>query len=109
MQCSQCGEEVSDRTTSCPVCGQAMPASPGAAGSASAIPPPAERHRQQPAHVVIEQTGKKWKAIQAVGVVAMLVGIGLMVTVPGYPSIGFSVIACCIAAYGRIGAWWHHG
>jgi hypothetical protein len=66
--------------------------------------------------MIIEQTTKRWKAIQLAGVLSIIVGMaavcgaimsqsaGLIYTAAILPAFGIVV-----TAYGSIMAWWHHG
>jgi RNA polymerase subunit RPABC4/transcription elongation factor Spt4 len=98
QNCPDCGGMVSDQATSCPHCGRPKTARPQ----------------------LIEQTSKKWKAVQVIGVPLALIGIVVaMLTARGHTGLeattGFwigLVIACIgagVALAGAIGAWWHHG
>lgn len=57
----------------------------------------------------IEQTGKRFKAMMAGGVVAMLIGLTLAMS--GETEIGAVLMLLGLAAYiaARSAAWWHHG
>ena len=63
-------------------------------------------HEKQP--VVIEQTGKKWKALQLFGGLAVVAGIITVFAVPALGAI-LLVIGLVLIIYGRTMAWWHHG
>ncbi|KKM83851.1 hypothetical protein LCGC14_1305040 [marine sediment metagenome] len=58
----------------------------------------------------IEVTGKKWKGIQLIGIILILIGVVVAIATEGggvgifFLSVGFGMYA-----YSRIGAWWHHG
>jgi len=66
--------------------------------------------------MIIEQTAKRWKAIQLAGVLSIIVGMaavcgaimsqsaGLIYTAAILPAFGIVV-----TAYWSIMAWWHHG
>lgn len=84
-ECLECGKEISDQAISCPNCGNPM-------------------NGVQ----TIEATGKKYKAIQAVGFVLVLIGVLLFVVGPLGAAGVFFCIGLVILFYGRIGAWWHH-
>jgi uncharacterized membrane protein HdeD (DUF308 family) len=66
--------------------------------------------------MIIEQTAKRWKAIQLAGVLSIIVG---MAAVCGaimaqsadliYVAAILPVIGIIVTAYGSIMAWWHHG
>lgn len=57
----------------------------------------------------VEQTGKRFKAYMAGGVVAMLTGLTL--TMAGEVTVGAVLMMLGLAVYiaARSGAWWHHG
>ena len=76
----------------------------------------------------VEQTGKRWKGIQAIGCVSMVAGLGLVITgttiIRAASGRGLSTIALStqsvigililligfgVQALGRLGAWWFHG
>lgn len=66
--------------------------------------------------VVIEQTAKKWKAIQAAGLVVVVIAAAILavgmrlgsqaVTLTG---VGVLIVGIGIHWAGRAIAWWHHG
>lgn len=66
--------------------------------------------------VVIEQTAKKWKAIQAAGLVVVVIAAGIYVLgmrleSQGVMLTGVGVLTIGIGVHwtGRAIAWWHHG
>jgi hypothetical protein len=67
-------------------------------GSPMAEPPPQ----------TIELTGKRWKGLQLISIVAMVVG--LVLGFAGYPRV--LLILCIPGLIGltvaKAGAWWHH-
>jgi hypothetical protein len=93
IDCPDCGKQVSDRAASCLQCGAPI-----------AAPAPVQ---------TVEQTGKRYKAQQAVGILALLTGV-VMINVggPGSATKVFGVIITLIGAimyiFSRIGAWWDH-
>lgn len=98
QNCPDCGGIVSAQATACPHCGR----------------PRNERPQ------LIEQTAKKWKVIQVIGVVVALCGIVFaMLGARGQngpeatPRFWIGLVIACIGAgvaiAGAIGAWWHHG
>lgn len=59
--------------------------------------------------VIVEQTAKRWKAIQAGGVAGMLCGLLSL-------ALGWYVLAGVLLVWGlgayiysRVGRWWNHG
>lgn len=109
--CSSCGNYVLSTSASCPSCRW----SPGYSQAAP---------RQQ--SVLIEHTAKHWKAIQAIGGLVMVLGIGLaclFMTVayqshveqarrlagPVVVSSAITVFGIAVYLVGRVGAWWNHG
>ena len=66
--------------------------------------------------IVTEQTAKKWKMLQLLGVVGILLGsavaaFGFTSDSPSGVVIGviILVLASPLYAFGRFLAWWHHG
>ena len=57
---------------------------------------------------VIEQTSKRWKGIQAVGTLGMVVGMfgAIGGNAWGFGLIGWGVL---FTLSGMAGAWWNHG
>jgi uncharacterized membrane protein HdeD (DUF308 family) len=62
----------------------------------------------KPELVLIEQTAKKWKKIQLIGVLLFVIGGVAMLVSPN----GFTILMFFAGAgvflYGKFGAWWHH-
>jgi hypothetical protein len=68
---------------------------------------------------VVEQTGKKWKAIQLLGALGAIAGT--IVTFRGLapnddggqsaPTAGFLILVAglLVFLFGRLGGWWYHG
>jgi predicted phage tail protein len=95
IKCSECGRDISDMAVSCPSCGKPNK------GKA----------------VLIEQTSKKWKIVQLIGVAFIV--IGLFIFSAGYSKgglegfltvLGFNMVwwGILIIIIGKIGAWWSH-
>ena len=65
----------------------------------------------------IEQTGKRWKAVQLVGGLVMVLGVGMCSLMPrggDYEAqmtagVGLLAIGLVVLIAGRLGAWWYHG
>ncbi len=85
--CPECNSTISDLAKVCPSCGKPL----------------------MPATQTIEKTAKKWKAVQLIGIVGMLAGIGGCLAKE--PDKGVPIFTLCLVVYltGRICAWWHHG
>lgn len=81
--------------------------------------PACQRQMPNPARpVVIEQTAKKWKAMQLHGVLGTLAGAALSATLAALGvmgiwwyaiPIGIVVGSLAYYSYGRFCAWWYHG
>jgi len=100
IKCPECERDVSSKATACPHCGY-----------------PIERMAQGPRPVqVIEQTGRRWKAIRALGRLVILVGLVVLVREFGADdgrgvALGWWICGAGVACLwmGRAGAWWYHG
>lgn len=101
IKCPDCGRDISDQAPTCPSCGRPMIATP-------------DKRR---AVVQTEQTSKKYKLASLIGRIFWLGGgVGIIVTcfMDGEISgsidwaIFMVIIGTVLAAYGRIGSWWHH-
>lgn len=69
-----------------------------------------ESERQSP--VLIEQSAKKWKAVQLAGGIAIIVGLLLGMTVRsglGVFGVALALVGIIAFVYGKIARWWHHG
>lgn len=93
MTCRDCGTDVSTRADACPRCGAPMRDVSVALGG----------------HVVVEQTGRRWKAMKIKGAFCLFVGLLLCVT-PLLP-VGaiLSLVGCGLLLWSRFGAWWYNG
>jgi uncharacterized membrane protein YvbJ len=101
ISCQECGRQVSDKASACPQCACPIGALP--AGG--------------PRVVTIQETSKRWKKLQLLGMIGVPVCfIGIMSSAGAdQPSEGAAVfwvlgLLASIGAYiyGRFGAWWHH-
>lgn len=101
IACSECGNEVSDKATSCPKCGNPI-ATAGAGTGVQAI----------------EQTAKRFKAWQllgglmtAAGCVTQVAAFGSDPVRPEAALSGGLLFLAGIAVFlgARAAAWWHHG
>ena len=69
---------------------------------------------EQEAVRTIQQTSKKWKLLQLVGVVAIIVGVvscasSMSDPDPNMSCTGISwLIGAPAIIVGKLGAWWHH-
>jgi Flp pilus assembly protein TadB len=97
IDCPDCEKKISDLAPACPFCGRPM--------RAEAIPS-SQPTRQA---VMIEATGKKWKARQLVCLFIMLscFVFGLF----GAPMMALVVFLAGAAGlvWATVGAWWEHG
>ena len=66
--------------------------------------------------ITIEQTAKKWKAIQLAGALIIIVGMGAVVGAIRaqaasliYAAAILPAIGIGVTAYGSVMAWWYHG
>jgi hypothetical protein len=88
--CPDCGKEVSRRASACIHCGAPL----AAEGAVSTV----------------QQTGKKWKAMQLAGAALMIFGV---VSCSAQGDAQTSALALMIGFVvfvgARIGAWWNHG
>lgn len=85
VRCPDCRHDVSDNAPACPQCGRPIAA------------------------ITVEQTGKTYKALQAVGVILFF--LGLLIWIGGSTGWGVSILIIGTVLYvrSRVGAWWHHG
>jgi hypothetical protein len=107
ISCPHCGEEAADHAFYCPACGRPLRDVKGATPAAPLTSLPFQRHQRQP--MVIEQTSKQWKAIQAAGASGMILGLLLMLARPSLITVGCCAFAIVVTIFGRLGAWWDHG
>ncbi len=99
-KCPECSGDVSDKAAACPHCG--YPFVPTAKDPRSAL--------------VIERTGKGWKAVRALGWLLILVGLAVLMEKRAANDfrgvalgwwIGGAGVACLVTS--KAGAWWCHG
>lgn len=100
IKCPECERDLSSKATACPHCGY-----------------PIERTAQGPRRVqIIEQTGRRWKAVRALG--WLLISVGAVVLVAELAAddsrdaavgvwTGLAGVACLWIS--RAGAWWYYG
>jgi len=90
INCPECSREISEKAPQCPQCGY------------------------QQRSTTIEGTGKRWKALQALGVVGLFVGFPLSLVVTqgesafrAVPLLTFGVFSFLLL-YGSVRAWWEN-
>jgi uncharacterized membrane protein YvbJ len=98
IKCSECGKDVSSKAPSCPFCGNPIV-------------------NQNASPTVIEQTGKKWKAVKLISWIVIIFGVILFLSNirdGGFnnPMTGFGfsmgLFGIMGAIIGKFGAWWQH-
>jgi hypothetical protein len=99
-KCPECSRDVSDKATACPHSTHPF-----------ARTPPGLRSVH-----VIEQTGRRWKAIRALGWLLIVCGVLVLFTEWAADdfrgvALGWWVAGTGVACLwiGRAGAWWYHG
>lgn len=100
IKCPECEQDVSSKAKACPHCG---------------CPLSSTAHGHRPVQI-IEQTGKGWKAIRAMGWLLIVVG-GLVLFAEwrvgnsGGAGVGWWIVLAGVGCVGlgRAGAWWYHG
>ena len=107
MSCPECAKQISDKAPACPHCGAPMNA-PIAASTAGG---PTIVETGPGGVVTTEATGKTYKALQAIGVILILIGVVSCAAggdgVAAAP--GLFLIGVVLYLFGRVGAWWKHG
>lgn len=101
INCPECSKQVSDRASSCPVCGHPINADIPEKGAITTT--------------TIQATSKKWKTMQLVGTLILIFGIVASCSADkssgsssGWPA--FVILAgLVVILYARFSAWWHHG
>ncbi len=100
INCPECARDVSSKATACPYCGYRI-------GRTAQGPGPVQ---------IMEQTGKGWKAIRALGWLLIVVGVVVLLRElaaddPRAVALGWWIevagVACFVTS--RAGAWWYHG
>ncbi len=103
INCPECGKKVSDSAVQCPECAYPINTTQN------------QIHSKKPTQT-IEQTGKKWKGMQLIGALLVIVGVVMIVAMSGNPentkyagiTILMPLIGLCLFIFARIGAWWNH-
>ncbi len=98
IYCANCEGKASDQIESCPHCGHPLNGvTQNAAGGTQTV----------------EQTSKKWKAVQLISACGVIVGVMMCVgsDEAGTVAVGKGLLASSIAGVviGRVCAWWYHG
>lgn len=102
QQCPECGGQVSSAAPACPHCGYS----------------PARVHQQTAPQRVqtVESTSKQWKAGQAIGGIACVIGTMSFCGGASSGSGDAAAVGLLIGGLGfllfvgsRIAAWWYHG
>ena len=96
IECDECGAMVSDKASACVKCG--APLNTGMVPLAKA----------DGKVVTTQQTGKKYKALQLLGVVMILAGVVSCTAKETTVAVGLLAIGLLVFLGARIGAWWHH-
>ena len=103
INCPDCDKQVSSNAPACPNCGAPI-------ATASAPPPESPT---APEVQTVEQTGKKWKALELFGVGMTFGGcvISGILHKFGYGGFGVAVVLAGMATWGfaSVSAWWDHG
>lgn len=113
ISCGECGNQVSDKASSCPKCGN--PISSGEAPSQ-----PVTVQTAGVGVVTTQATGKAPKIMQAVGALLIIIGTVSCSTVDWYVTEGGRqlpplastwswIVGLALFLIGRISAWWRHG
>ena len=85
IKCPECGKDnISDQAPHCPSCGYAIQA------------------------VTIEKTSKKWKQLQLIAALIIIISFVMIIAGNYYGAIGL-LIGLIMVFYVRAKAWWHHG
>jgi len=111
--CPDCQSPVSDQAPACPHCGRPMQPSTAEVKSKSTEP---SQSATSPKTQTIEATGKKWKAMQLIGGVLIILAIiscSVAFSVEGSEPNGivpalFWMAGIFTYLFGRIGGWWFH-
>jgi hypothetical protein len=59
--------------------------------------------------MAIELTGKRYKALQLIGIIGMIVGLIIAMLGGGIYAAILMAVSLGVFVAGRYGAWWHHG
>jgi hypothetical protein len=112
--CLDCQNPVSDQAPACPHCGRPMQASTAEVKFKSTE---LSQSATSPKTQTIEATGKKWKTMQLIGGISVVLGVfscaaymgmGESVEAGVYLPGVFWMIGICTYLFGRVGGWWFH-
>ncbi len=89
IECSECGKKISSKAKECPSCGNPIAAT------------------------TVEQTGKKWKGSQLIGVIILIIGAIWLIVKLGagedaLTAAIFTAVGLFLYVFSRLMAWWHH-
>lgn len=99
IECPECAAHISDKAKVCIKCGAPVVAPV----ESNDVDLPAKRV------VVTEQTGKKYKGLQLLGVLLFAAGTVSCVAHELQASAGLWTLGAVIYTGARVGAWWNHG
>lgn len=102
INCPECNKQISDRAVTCPSCGCPVAAQPTETAYGSKVQ-------------TIEATGKKWKSLELVAAMALIISVVGVITSAHYES-GLATMfffllffaGLGILIFAKVGAWWHH-
>jgi hypothetical protein len=104
MPCPACGQMISRKATACPSCAHPIAYNPA----------PGSPNRP----IVIEKTAKRWKGLQLIGALTMILGVMTCAGSASQPQSNENTVAVATLAavaglfifiIGRFLAWWNHG
>ena len=100
IECSECAAHISDKAKVCIKCGAPVE-----------LPTESDDIDAKPSTRVVttQQTGKPYKAAQAVGVVLILIGVVSCTASEFKTSVALNAVGLLLYIGGRMGAWWDHG
>jgi hypothetical protein len=97
IECDECGARVSDKASACVKCG--APLNTGWVPLA----------RADGTAMTTQQTGKKYKGAQVVGVAMICAGVVSCTAKEPIVASGLLMVGLLVYLGARIGAWWNHG
>lgn len=94
IACPACTSPVSTAAAACPKCAHPI-----------TIAPPFQK-----TPLTIEQTSKKYKALQLAGVILMIIATLMLVANKGHGNgVLVAGVGLAVYIYGRVSAWWQNG